>query len=101
MTTIQRACACQQLTQSRDRNKPSILKFNLEAILAILDLALSVFPEIYNMAMVSNYGTLTHIAGVGLGVMFINMFVFGTFEGLNGAIDTLVAQYYGSGDYRG
>jgi len=41
------------------------------------------------------------VAGVGLGVMFINMFVYGTFEGLNGAIDTLVSQSFGAGDYRG
>ncbi|CAI2365081.1 unnamed protein product [Moneuplotes crassus] len=53
------------------------------------------------MAMISNYGTVVQVAGLGLGVMFISMFVFGTFEGLNGAIDTLASQYYGSGDYRG
>lgn len=34
-----------------------------------------------------------------MGVMLINMFVYGTFEGLNGAIDTYVSQYYGAGEY--
>ena len=69
--------------------------------MSILSLVSSVLPEIYNMAMISNYGTVTEVAGLGLGVMFINMFVFGTYEGLNGAIDTLVSQYYGTGDYKG
>ena len=53
------------------------------------------------MAMISHYGSLMEVAGIGLGVMFINMFVYGTFEGLNGAIDTMVSQNYGAGDYRG
>ncbi|CAI2366566.1 unnamed protein product [Moneuplotes crassus] len=53
------------------------------------------------MAMVSNYGSVVQVAGIGLGVMFINMFIFGAFEGLNGAIDTLVSQYYGVRDYGG
>ena len=48
------------------------------------------------MAMMANYGDSTTVAGAGLGVMFINMFVYGTFEGLNGAIDTLVSQSHGA-----
>ncbi|CAI2365228.1 unnamed protein product [Moneuplotes crassus] len=75
--------------------------FNLQAFISIFSLVLSVLPEIYNMAMISNYGSMVQVAGLGLGVMFINMFVFGAFEGLNGAIDTLVSQYYGTGDYEG
>ena len=53
------------------------------------------------MAMISNYGNLVQLAGIGLGVMFINMFIYGTFEGLNGAIDTLVSQSFGARDFRG
>lgn len=53
------------------------------------------------MGILANYGNSVVVAGAGLGVMFINMFVYGTFEGLNGAIDTLVSQYYGAKDYQG
>lgn len=62
---------------------------------------LSVLPEIYNMAMLANYGDSVVVAGAGLGVMFINMFIYGIFEGMNGAIDTLAAQYFGARDYEG
>jgi Na+-driven multidrug efflux pump len=67
----------------------------------VITLFLIVFPEIYNIAMLANYGGTVVVAGAGLGVMFINMFVYGTFEGLNGAIDTLVSQTYGAKDYAG
>lgn len=76
-------------------------KVNKEALYAMFSLILQIFPEIYNTIVVSNLSDATAVAGVGLGVMLINMFVHGTFEGLNGAIDTYVSQYYGSGDYLG
>ena len=79
----------------------SLLTMNWQAFQAIITIVLNVFPEIYNMAMIANYGdtvTVT-IAGAGLGVMFVNMFIYGVFEGLNGAIDTLVSQAYGLRDY--
>lgn len=79
----------------------NMLTLNWHALLAIFTLTLSVFPEIYNMGMLANYGDKVIIAGAGLGVMFINMFVYGTFEGLNGAVDTLASQYYGAKDYEG
>lgn len=80
--------------------KKRIWKTNIEALWAIFSLMLQVLPEIYNTAILSNYGDASVVAGAGLGVMFINMFVYGTFEGLNGAIDTLAAQTYGTKDYK-
>jgi len=74
-------------------------KLNWQALLAIFTLTLSVFPELFDLIMLANYGDPIVVAGAGLGVMFINMFVYGTFEGLNGAIDTLVSQYFGAKDY--
>jgi multidrug resistance protein, MATE family len=77
----------------------NIAHLNWQALLAIFTLTLSVFPELYDLTMLANYGDTSVVAGAGLGVMFINMFVYGTFEGMNGAIDTLVSQYYGIKDY--
>ena len=73
-------------------------KTNLEALWAIFSLMLQVLPEIYNIAVLSNHGNSMLVGGAGLGVMFINMFVYGTFEGMNGAIDTFVAQSFGARD---
>lgn len=79
--------------------KKRMWRTNIEALWAIFSLMLQVLPEIYNTAVLSHYGNASVVAGAGLGVMFINMFVYGIFEGLNGAIDTLVSQSYGSKDY--
>ena len=71
---------------------------NTGAIWAIFSLLMQNMPEIYTVYIISNYGSPIMVAGAGLGVMFINMLVYGVFEGMNGAIDTLVSQYFGSGD---
>lgn len=87
-------------TQANTMFRKRVWKTNVEALWAIFSLMLQVLPGIYNTAVLSHYGDASVVAGAGLGVMFINMFVYGVFEGLNGAIDTLVAQAYGNGDYK-
>lgn len=42
-------------------------------------------------------GDETYLAGIGLGNMMLNVFVFALTQGLNGAVDTFVSQAYGSG----
>ena len=79
--------------------KRRIWETKIEAIWAIFGLMLVVLPEMYNTILIANYGGIADIAGVGLGVMLINMFIYGVYEGLNGAIDTLVSQSYGVKDY--
>lgn len=76
-----------------------MLTLNCQALWAIFTLTLAVLPEIYNMGMLANHGDTVVVAAAGLGVMFINMFVYGTFEGLNGAVDTFASQYYGAREY--
>lgn len=79
--------------------KRRIWETKIEALWAIFGLMLVVLPEMYNTILIANYGNIEDIAGVGLGVMLINMFIYGVYEGLNGAIDTLVSQGYGAKDY--
>ena len=42
----------------------------------------------------------TLLAGVGLGNMLLNVFVFAITMGLNGTIETFVAWSFGSGDFK-
>lgn len=79
--------------------KKRLWKANVETFWAIFALMLKTLPEIFNTAILANYGDSSVVAGAGLAVMFINMFVYGVFEGLNGAIDTLASQAYGASDY--
>ena len=40
------------------------------------------------------------LAGIGLAVMLLNCLLFWPLLGMNGALETLVAQAYGAGDFR-
>ena len=53
-----------------------------------------------NLVLIGHAGTSEEIAGLGLGVMTANCVSFSISQGLNGAIDTLVSQAYGSKDYK-
>jgi len=69
------------------------------ALPAMISLFFQFFAEAVNTYYVGNLNDTFMLAGIGLGNMTINIFCFAVFMGLNGAIETLVSQAYGSKNY--
>ena len=51
--------------------------------------------QLVNTFYVGHLGDSRIMAGVGMGNMLLNVFVFATCQGLNGALESLVSQSYG------
>jgi MATE family multidrug resistance protein len=56
------------------------------------------FAESINTMFVGHLNDPAKLAGVGLGNLIINMFGVAIIVGMNGALETLVSQAYGSGN---
>jgi multidrug resistance protein, MATE family len=57
--------------------------------------------ETVNIIAIGHLGNGTdEISGAGLATSFLNIFIFGIYVGLNGAIDTLISQAIGLNNVR-
>ena len=70
------------------------------AIPAIICQLLYLFTLTINIKFISNLGNTEKLTGVGLGNMLLNMCCQSVFFGLNGAVSSLCAQAYGSGNMK-
>ena len=75
--------------------KKDVLKTAIPAIVGAL---FSFSAETVNLMFIGSLGDNILLAAVGLGNIFQNMLAEATFWGLNGALETLVSQAYGSND---
>ena len=66
---------------------------------SIFGLLFEILVEVVNLIFVGHLNDPEAMGGVGLANMLINVVCFATGMGLNGAIDTLVSQAYGSKQY--
>ena len=55
--------------------------------------------QLINTWFIGNLNEPKVLAGVGMGNMLINILCFAVFEGMNGALETLVSQSYGAKKY--
>ena len=56
--------------------------------------------NVANLAFVAHLNNTELLAAVALGNMMINIAAFAIMQGMNSALETLVAQAYGAGSYR-
>ena len=56
--------------------------------------------NVVNIAFVARLNNTEWLAAVALGNMMINIAAFAIMQGMNSALETLVAQAYGAGNYR-
>ena len=55
--------------------------------------------ELINLIFIGHYGDEAMVAGVGMGNMILNILGLSIMFGLNAALETLVSQAAGSGNY--
>jgi Na+-driven multidrug efflux pump len=70
-----------------------ILKLALPSIVALF---FQYLAEMINSFFIGHLDDSTLLAGTGMGNIVINMLCISVFLGLNGAIETLVSQAYGT-----
>jgi MATE family multidrug resistance protein len=71
-----------------------------QAVPSLLCMLILMIQEMINLIFVGHLNNSAMIAGVGTGNMIQNMFGLSMFVGLNGALETLVSQSYGSGNLK-
>ena len=69
------------------------------AILPVISMFFYMFVQLINTFFIGHTNVPALIAGVGMGNMLINVLGFAVGQGLNGALETLVAQSYGFANY--
>ena len=73
------------------------LAFGLPSIICLFE---SLLVETANQIFVGQLGVPALTAAIGLGNMVLNTFCVSVAIGFNGALDTLVSQAFGNGQYR-
>lgn len=63
----------------------------LNSVPAILQSLCAMLVETVNIIAIGHLGNTDEISGAGLATSFLNIFIFGIYVGLNGAIDTLIS----------
>jgi len=56
--------------------------------------------ETVDIIAVGHLGNTDYLSGVGLATSILNIFIFGVYIGLNGAIDTMISQATGLNNHR-
>jgi len=67
------------------------------AVLASLTMML---VETVDIIAVGHLGNTEYLSGVGLATSILNIFIFGIYIGLNGAIDTMISQASGLNNHK-
>ena len=75
-------------------------KIVLVAVPTILGQVFAQFVVALNTAFIGHLDDPAKLAGVGLGLLYVNITCISIILGLNGAVATLVAQSYGAGNLR-
>ena len=70
------------------------------AVPTILGQVFALLVVAINTGFIGHLGDSAKLAGVGLGLLYINIFCQSIILGLNGAVATLVSQSYGAGNIR-
>lgn len=70
------------------------------AVPPIIAMFFFMFIQLVNTYFIGHLNDSALIAGVGMGNMLINVLCFAISQGLNGALETLVSQAYGYGNFR-
>ena len=74
-----------------------MIKLSLPNVLAMF---FEMFSEVINAYYVGHFNDTVLLGGYGIGCMLQNIFIFAIFNGMNGAIETLVSISFGREDYR-
>lgn len=69
----------------------------MPAVLASLTMML---VETVDIIAVGHLGNTEYLSGVGLATSILNIFIFGIYIGLNGAIDTMISQASGLNNHK-
>ena len=75
----------------------TILKIAIPALVASV---LSFMMQTINIAYIGHLGDTAKVAGIGLGVLYSNIFCISIIIGINYALTTFVSQAFGSGNLR-
>ena len=70
------------------------------AVPPIISMFFQFFVQLINTYYMGHLEDTALMAGIGMGNMLINVFCFAITNGLNGALETLVSQSFGSKRYR-
>ena len=70
------------------------------AVPAIVGQVFSFCMQTINMSFIGHLGDTNKVAGVGLGVLYSNIFCISIILGINSALATFVSQAFGSGNMR-
>ena len=68
------------------------------AVPSMISMFFGMLNEFINVVFVGHLDDPEKLAGVGLGNMILNVFGIAIIFGMNGAMETLVAQAFGKGD---
>lgn len=71
-----------------------------QAIPAVLGFLITFSQETISLIFIGSLNSSVQLAAFGMGNIFINMFAYSVYFGMNGAIDTLVSQARGAGDMK-
>ena len=69
-----------------------------QAMPAVLGFLITFSQETISLMFIGSLNSSVQLAAFGMGNIFINMFAYSVYFGMNGAIDTLVSQARGAGD---